>query len=77
MHLLALMGHFIGRNDRFTYPFIDFNKRDPYPFIHPKPEIGSFGRSLLILAVRYKEYPPGCEQLPRLLPPFSFTQHKP
>ena len=51
MHLSALMGHFIGRNDRFTYSFIYFNKRDPYPFIHPKPEIGSFGRSLLILAV--------------------------
>ena len=65
MHLLALMGHFADRIDRFPHPFIYFNKKNPYPFIHPKPEIGTPIRAEPARIGRYREYPAGCEQLPQ------------
>ena len=33
MHLIALLGLFTDRKDRFRYHFIYFNKWNPYPFI--------------------------------------------
>ena len=37
-HLLALLGLSTDRQDKFPYPFIYFNKWDPFPFIYLKPE---------------------------------------
>ena len=37
-HLLALLGLSTDRHDKFPYPFIFFNKWDPFPFIYLKPE---------------------------------------
>ena len=45
--LLALLGLFTDRNDKFANPFMAFNKWDSYPFIYLKPEKGTpFGGSL-------------------------------
>ena len=38
LHLLALLGLFTDRNDRFPYPFIYFNKWFPHSFTYLKPE---------------------------------------
>ena len=77
MHLLALMAsHFTDRNDYPPYPFIYFNKRNPYPFMvfHTPEAWNKYPfRAEPPRIGHYREYPPGCEQSPRLLPPFSFT----
>ena len=57
MRLLALLGPFTDRNDRFFYPFICFKQWNPYPFFikryHFRAEPPcSIGR-------HYWEYPPG------------------
>ena len=52
MDLLALLSPFTDPNDRFHYPFINFNLSNPYPFIYLKPEKGTpFRQSLPVYAI--------------------------
>ena len=52
MRLLALLSPCTDCNDRFHYPFIYFNKGNPFPFTYLKVEKGTpLGRSLPVLAI--------------------------
>ena len=52
MYLLALLGHFTDRNDRFPYSFIFCNWWNPCPFIQLNPEKGTpFGGEPTVLVI--------------------------
>ena len=51
-NLLDLLGPFTDPNDRFLYPLIHINERNPYPFISLMAEKDTpFTRSLPVLAI--------------------------
>ena len=63
MPLLIFLGFFTGQKSRFTYPFLHFNRWNPYPFIYYADTWKKVPfRAEPPWMGHYREYPPRREQ---------------